>query len=276
MKAFLMNLISNIISIWNIRSRARRGYGGGSEKIGGGFYTNVPYPDWASAVAASEYDAETHLTRVRDATRMVCDGKAVYERDSVLFERIEYSWPLTAGLMWAAARHGGELRVLDFGGSLGTTWRQNRRFLDGLKTVRWHIVELKHFVACGRKEFQTEELRFYDSIEECLKEAKVDGIVLSGVLQYMEDPYALADDICAIGLDFLLFDRLTLTEGADEFVLHCVPTYKSKIAYHILNKSELERIVDKDYEIVERFAAQTDGPGYYGFMARKKEKRFED
>ena len=43
------------------------------------------------------------------------NGEAVYERDSVLFDEIQYSWGLLAGLQKAALENDGKLCVLDFG-----------------------------------------------------------------------------------------------------------------------------------------------------------------
>src|SRR5687768_8069562 len=78
-----------------------------------GIYFSGPYPTWAQATAASKgYDQPEILEKVRSAALKVKRGEAVYERDSVLFDCIEYSWPLLAGLMWAAARGGGRLKVL--------------------------------------------------------------------------------------------------------------------------------------------------------------------
>ena len=40
---------------------------------------------------------------------------------------------------------------------------------QGVERLRWHIVELTHsLLASGRKNFQTDELLFHDSIEDCL------------------------------------------------------------------------------------------------------------
>ena len=78
------------------------------------------YKTWQAALDnSSGYDSDLILQKVKDATLKVKKGEAVYERDSVLFDEIEYSWPLLSGLMLAAAKRNGELNVLDFGGSLG-------------------------------------------------------------------------------------------------------------------------------------------------------------
>jgi hypothetical protein len=44
-------------------------------------------------------------------------GEAVYERDSVLFDEIQYSFPVIAALLRVASANKGKLNVLDFGGS---------------------------------------------------------------------------------------------------------------------------------------------------------------
>src|SRR5690349_7306235 len=73
------------------------------------------YKNWEEAKAASTgYDDPAILEKIAEAALKVKRGEAVYERDSVVFNSIDYSWPLLAGLTWAAARHHGKLHVLDF------------------------------------------------------------------------------------------------------------------------------------------------------------------
>ena len=75
------------------------------------------YSSWNEAVAASTgYDAELILEKTKTALLKVKNGEAIYERDSVLFNEIQYTWPLLAGLMWVAAQSRRRLNVLDFGG----------------------------------------------------------------------------------------------------------------------------------------------------------------
>jgi putative methyltransferase (TIGR04325 family) len=100
------------------------------------------YHAWRDAVNASTgYDSEIILHKTKDSLYKVKVGEAVYERDTVLFDEIQYSWPLLAGLMWTAAQNNSHLNVLDFGGSLGSSYYQNRTFLSTLDHVRWNIVE---------------------------------------------------------------------------------------------------------------------------------------
>ena len=166
------------------------------------------YRDWGEALAASTgYDGPAILDKTKAALLQVKNGQAAYERDSVLFDRVEYSWPVLAGLLWVAARSGGRLNVLDFGGSLGSTYFQNRTFISGLREVRWNIVEQPSHVAAGRESFEDSQLRFYESIEACLADTTPNVALLSGVLQYVEHPREVLRTVLALGCQCTIIDR---------------------------------------------------------------------
>jgi len=66
------------------------------------------YKSWQEAQSISSgYDSDEILQKVRSSLLKVKNGEAVYERDSVIFDEVQYSWPLLAGLMFAAAKSGG-------------------------------------------------------------------------------------------------------------------------------------------------------------------------
>ncbi len=186
------------------------------------------YGNWEAALKHSTgYDSQNILDKVREATLKVKSGTSVYERDSVLFDEIQYSWPLLAGLMWIAAQNNGTLEIIDFGGSLGSTYFQNRKFLKHLKKVRWNIIEQKHYVEVGKRDFESEELKFYYNIESCLESCHPRAILFSGVLQYLEKPYELLGKIKSADIDFILIDRTPFHEGNTDRI--CVQTVPKKI-----------------------------------------------
>ena len=64
-----------------------------------GIYWKGNYTSWSDATQNSTgYDAGLILERCKNALAKVRDGEAVYERDSVLFDKVQYSWPLLACL----------------------------------------------------------------------------------------------------------------------------------------------------------------------------------
>jgi putative methyltransferase (TIGR04325 family) len=166
------------------------------------------YATWSEAVAATDgYDSEVILKEVEEAVRKVKDGEAVFERDSVLFDHPEYNWPLLAALMYVAANHGGKLDIIDFGGSLGSTYFQNRPFFKKLNPVLWNVIEQPHFAETGKNKFSSEHLKFYGSIEECMAVQKTDTLLLSGVLHYIEKPFELLDELLSSDFKTIIIDR---------------------------------------------------------------------
>ena len=111
--------------------------------------------------------------------------------------------------MWIAAQHDGSLNIIDFGGSLGSTYYQNRLFLDSLKHLQWNIVEQPSFVQKGQQSFESDSLRFYQSIEECLQSSQkeLQVILLSSVLQYLERPYSLLMEIIERKIRYIIVNR---------------------------------------------------------------------
>ena len=173
------------------------------------------FTTWEEAASqCSGYEEESILSRVLASTLEVKRGNAAYERDSIIFSEIQYSWPILSGLMRAAGVNSGVLNVLDFGGSLGSSFFQNQKFLVGLKEVSWNVVEQPHFVKAGIEHIQDEILKFYMTIDECLAENSPNVIILSSVLQYVQDPMALLECLADLGAETLIIDRTCyLKEG---------------------------------------------------------------
>lgn len=215
------------------------------------------YPTWDAAVAASTgYDSAVILEKTTAALLKVKRGEAVYERDSVLFDRIQYAWPLLAGLMWAAARCDGNLNVLDFGGSLGSTYFQNRAFFAGLRSVRWNIVEQARQVEAGKQWFEDDQLKFYDSVEACLAATQPQVILLCSVLQYLPNPDATLDQLLRLPCDHLIIDRTPFWDGPiDRLCIQHVPAeiYPASYPSWIFSTDRFHSYVSAQWEIVAEF-----------------------
>lgn len=223
-----------------------------------------PVDSWETALARSTgYDAETILSRVLSATLEVKRGEAAFERDSVLFDEVDYRWPVAAGLMWAAARARGSLNVLDFGGSLGSVFFQHARLLSALSDVRWNVVEQQHFTRAGRAEFQDSTLRFHDSIAQCLSESRPNAVLISGVLQYLADPEAVIAEICEIGASVVLVDKTYVnTSSRHRVYIQHVPAciYRASYPCRSLSESRLISAFSPSYNLECTFDSNDAGP----------------
>jgi putative methyltransferase (TIGR04325 family) len=201
------------------------------------------YAKWQDAAAqCTVVDYGVMLKTVLAATLKVKNGEAAYERDSVLFDEIQYAWHLTAALLWAAAKNGGRLHVLDFGGSLGSSYFQNRKFLSHIDKLSWSVVEKAEFVTAGKQHIEDDVLKFFYSIEEAVKNTTPDLILISGVAQYIEDVTGLLEKINLVPASLLLIDRTPVTNSTDNLVcLQRVPAeiYNAKHPIWVLSKDKL-------------------------------------
>jgi putative methyltransferase (TIGR04325 family) len=240
------------------------------------------YPTWDAALRDSGgYDAPLILEKVKGALCKVKKGEAVCERDSVLFDKIQYSFPLLAGLLRIALSNNGRLNVLDFGGSLGSSYFQCRGFLSGVKELSWSIVEQKKVVECGKEFFENDELRFYYTLEECLQFESPHVILLSSVLQYIKEPYLLMGELIKNKINNIIIDRTPfLSDGPEMITIQVVPKYIYEASYPswIFNMDKFNRYFQEKYSLVTEFDA-IDGSiksgsisaNYKGFILELKD-----
>lgn len=210
-----------------------------------------PYRSWDEAAAASDgYDTPQILERVRAAALRVKGGAAAFERDSALFERPEHPFPLLAVLLRTALAHSGQLSVLDFGGSLGSTYYQCRGFLSGLGRLRWSVVEQPAFVECGKREFESDELLFYRTVEECIRAEQPHVALLSSVLQYLPEPADVAHRIVEGRPDAIIVDRTPVhDEPHDAIVVQHVPPslYRASYPFRVFGRERLVALFGDGY-----------------------------
>ena len=203
---------------------------------------------------AGNYSNSNILEKTLLASRQVRDGEAACERDSVLLPERQYLWPSLSGLLLGAARNGGEVHVLDFGGALGSTYRTFRPYLSHLSKVRWHVVELPELALLGTKEFQTEELIFHDNLESCLLNFRVDGVLFGATLQYLPNPYGYIEALSNTNIDYLIIDRTSFARsGGHRICVQQVPKsiYEASYPCHIMDLEHTLATLKKGFDIVE-------------------------
>lgn len=227
---------------------------------------------WASALAASNgYSATTILERVAHGTREVLAGRAIFERDSVLFNESAHPFQMLAPLLRHAIRNGRLLEVIDFGGSLGSSYRQCRSFIPDAVHLRWHVVEQAGFVALGTAEFSTDELHFHASLDELPAMQSPPLLLASSVIQYLEDPHAVVNAFGRTGADTLVVDRTPVSDKADDVLcIQRVPPniYDASYPCWILSRTALLAQLHPTWKLIEEFPCPegrhvaNGGPGF--------------
>jgi putative methyltransferase (TIGR04325 family) len=218
------------------------------------------YNTWEEAASlCTGYDGDAILDKVLQATLKVKRGEAVFERDSVLFDEIQYSWPVTAALMWAAARNNGELHVLDFGGSLGSSYFQNRKFLSKLRKISWSVVEQSKFVEIGRGQISDSVLSFNANIDESCENFTPNIALLSSVLQYLPNPFAVLENLANKKINLIVVDRTPFSNDAvGKIKIQNVPEsiYSASYPCWFFSKDMfIQNMMSLNYQLIESFDA---------------------
>lgn len=216
------------------------------------------YKTWQEAQAQTVgYDDALILEKVKSATLKVRSGEAVYERDSVIFDKVQYSWPLLSVLMWIAAKNRGTLSVIDFGGSLGSTYFQNKKFLSELYQVKWSVVEQRNFVESGSAHISDAEIQFFPTITDAIQIRGIpDLLLVSCTLQYLENPYKFVCEAPEYKIPYLLIDSTPFNYQAHDRItvqkIHPL-IYEASYPCWFLNYDKVKETVGKRYTIMEEF-----------------------
>lgn len=199
---------------------------------GHAIYYDGVFSSWSEAEsAAASYASDLLFQRLESAALAVRSGEAAWEQDGVTHGEISPDLPQLACLAIAALSNAGKLEVLDIGGGFGSSFHQALAFLHPECLGRWHIVEQPHLVASGRQDFETQQLRFHGSIEECLAVATPNVALLSSVLQYVPDPRSLLRSIADAGIDCIIIDRHPISFTRELITVQRIPPSLYQASY---------------------------------------------
>ncbi|MFA5000612.1 MAG: methyltransferase, TIGR04325 family [Candidatus Paceibacterota bacterium] len=216
-----------------------------------------PYQNWSEvALKSTGYNDKLILSRVKNALLKVTTGEATYERDSVLFYKKEPRWPLLANLLFVAGQNSQRLNLIDFGGSLGSIYFQHLPFIKHLLSIHWNVVEQPNFVKCGQENFSNKQLNFYKNISDCIKKTNPTTIVFSSSLQYIEKPYDILTEVLSKNLEFIIFDRTSVTKRNKDFItLQKVPPqiYSASYPCWFFSEQKLLDFLAPRYELIIDF-----------------------
>jgi putative methyltransferase (TIGR04325 family) len=213
------------------------------------------YKSWQKAKQQTNaYDDALILNKVKDALLKIKNGEAVYERDSVLFDRIHYSWPLLSALLWITTLNKGSLKVADFGGSLGSSYFQNRKFLSSVSRLQWNIIEQENFVDCGQKFFQDDIMQFFNTPEQMIASRGLpDLLILSCVLPYLEKPHDMLANLMRYKIPYIVIDNTYFNnENRNRICVQRVSPeiYNASYPCWMLNYELVKKTLSKTYEMI--------------------------
>lgn len=241
------------------------------------------YPDWeAAAQACRKTSLEGQRLAYERALGEVLDGRALFERDSLLQHQPATCWPLMLALRDLQARGTPQPTVLDYGGGLGSVYFQHRPWWTSDRPVTWNVVELPEIAATGRRLVQDPQLQFFDSLDEAVRHRPPDLIVAAGIVSMVPRPEALLHALAALGAQWVFVDRVPVSQRQGQHLItrQVVPRsiYESESQFWFFDECRFLQILSSHWEIVGQSLSDCDDPvwveGYHyqwrGYLLRPR------
>lgn len=235
------------------------------------------YDNWELAKSNSKgYDDSIILERVYNSSIQVLNGEKVFERDGIVFEKKEYNWILLSAILYSFNLNKNH-SIIDFGGSLGSTYFQNKIFFNHIKKLKWLVVEQNHFVNVGKKEFENQNLLFFNNLKSLIK-FKPETLLLSSVIHYLEKPYQMLEEMLLLNsIKTIIIDRTPffLNRKDEKIIIEKVNVNSIKTSYPhwIFNLKKMICFFENyNFDMLESWDSMGDSNKYYthkGFILQK-------
>lgn len=222
------------------------------------------FDDWESALGkCTGYDANEIFEKVMASAIAVRDGKACYERDSVLFYETKYNYPLVLHICGIAKEYANQINIIDWGGSLGSAYFQNRKLLQVFNiTYKWTVIEQEHFVAFGKNNLCDQHLGFEYNLQMVRNIEKYNCIIFGSVLQYINFSDELLEQVVKLMIPYIIIERTPLGDK-DYYLVERVkePIYEASYPLHVLNREKLYTFLSKHgYTLIDEWETDYDSP----------------
>jgi putative methyltransferase (TIGR04325 family) len=233
------------------------------------------YNSWTEAAEECEgYDDSVIINKAIWASQKVLNGEAKWERDSFLFYEQKYVYKLCASILRCALKNGNKgVRVLDLGGSLGSTYFQNIKYLEDVNNLEYIVAEQDHYRDYGHEHLENSILKFISSKDDWESQEKYDIILMSASLQYISEYIEITEKIKRARPEYIILDRILISERG-RLCKETVPEkiYKSSYPVRIFSEKEIKDFFEPEYQVIENDISSV--PETANFIDGKAESRF--
>jgi len=232
------------------------------------------YDSWKQALKCSKgYSDSIILKKTIKSFEKVITNQAKYERDSFLFYSDKYDKTLLSRLNTIKKKNNKKINVCDFGGSLGSLYFQHKKFFT-FNFVDWNILEQVNYVKYAKKNIKINNLHFYDNLNLLLRKKKIDIVLFSSSLQYLENPYFVLGKFIQKGIPDIIIHRSPFTDGDDVIKIQNIPKhiYKSSYPIRILSTKKIINLLSTEgykVEFKKKLLEEVDGYSYKIYHFKK-------
>jgi putative methyltransferase (TIGR04325 family) len=232
------------------------------------------FTNWQTAEkACTKLDEEIVLNTYINAALAVGKGDAMYDCDGKIHRSFSENAHLVAALLHVS-KNQGQFKVLDFGGALGSMYRQHRWSLDKFGDFTWCVVDQEQFVETGKRLFTSNKLKFEPTIPQAIASYQPNIAVMSNVLQRIEHPFDVLNELAQSDITYLFIDRTPVIAALNNRVTRGIlPAVGEENCFPAWHFSEVafKQALQKKYRIINEFDVESkeENVRHVGFFCEK-------
>ena len=143
-------------------------------------------------------------------------------------------------------------------GSLGSTYFKMRDIFDQKYKNTWNIIEQTSFVNAGKKIFKEKNLNFYENLKD-IKNKKIDIIILSGSLQYIEKPIQILEKMFKLKPEIIIIERLPILKKLNKIEIYTQKSGSNSYPCWFFSPTALNPLFKKNnYDLLEVLSSEFD------------------
>jgi len=112
-------------------------------------------------------------------------------------------------------------------------------------------------VRTGIERFSDDRLHFYYSVDDCINANKIDLVIFSSVLQYLENPFSFIEKIVEQRIRYIIIDRTPFVDTKSRITVQKVhpSIYRASYPCWFFNESQFLSYFKKHYVLMSQFTA---------------------
>ena len=155
------------------------------------------------------YESDDFFVKALNSAKLVSEVNTIYERDSVIFRDKLINEFIMFWLFFQKACQKEHLIILDFGGGYGSTFNQNKRFLNELDNYKWIVLEQSRVVNESINVFNFPNLFFVKNIENAIKISEdINVLIISSSIQYIKKIDQQLLELINLKTSIIILDRI--------------------------------------------------------------------
>ena len=212
------------------------------------------YTTWGEAESESKgYDQKNIFEKNLFALEQILAGNKKCEKDTILFDDYQYSFPTILGLNFALNQEDNPISVLDYGGGFASSYFRNYKVLKNFQ-LNWAVVEQDHIVEVGTQKFKDiNQISFLTNaqLHESVDKFNFDIVLLGSSIQFFANPAKILKSFYSQNLNSIVVEQTPFVKhGPSRITIQNVkePVYDASYPAWHFNEIEFRSWIPPHFE----------------------------